>query len=81
MLRKREVLRRGVARVCLGAAAHFGLDVRNLGVSYGFALRTTFAAFLMLERIAVWALFRVYEVAAWTVRLIVAVLDWMGATY
>lgn len=80
-MRKREVLRRGVARVGLGTAAHFGIDARTLGVSYGFALRATVAAFLMLERIALWALVRAYKVAAWTARLIVAMLDWIGATY
>ncbi|KAJ4393397.1 transcriptional repressor general negative regulator of transcription subunit 4 [Gnomoniopsis smithogilvyi] len=81
VMRKREVLRRGVARVGLGTAAHFGIDARTLGVSYGFALRATVAAFLMLERIALWALVRAYKVAAWTARLIVAMLDWIGATY
>lgn len=80
-LRKREVLQRGIARVGLGAAAHFGLEARFLGVGCGFAFRATVAAFLVLERITLWALSRVFEVAIWTVKAIMAILEWVGATY
>lgn len=84
-LRKREMLRRGVARVGLGAAAHFGLDARFLGVSCGFALRTLVSALLIVsiavERIALWMLVRFYSVAVWMVRTLVGMLDWVGATY
>lgn len=80
-LRKREVLRRGVAQVSLGAAAHFGLDARILGVSCGFAFRATVAAFFVLERVTLWALCRVYEVAVWTVRTILMILERLGNMY
>lgn len=80
-LRKREMLQRGVARVGLGAAAHFGLDARFLGVGCGFAFRAIVAAFLVLEKITLWALLRVFEMAIWTVKAIMGILEWVGATY
>lgn len=83
--RKREMLRRGVARVGVGAAAHFGLDARFLGVSCGYALRAMVTALLIVsiivERIALWILVRAYSVAVWMARTLVAMLDWVGATY
>lgn len=83
--RKREVVRRGVARVGLVAAAGFGIDPRVLGISCGFALRAAVATFgilqVVLQRIAAWVLVRACGLAVWTVRALVAVLDWVGATY
>lgn len=83
--KKREILRRGVARVGLVAAANFGIEPRVLGVSCGFALRAAVATLgvvsAVLERIAVWMVLRAYGLAVWTVRALVAVLDWVGATY
>lgn len=83
--RKREILRRGAARVGLAAAANFGVDPRILGGSCGFALRAAVATFWMvsmiLEKVAVWMVVRVYSLAVWTVRALVGVLDWVEATY
>lgn len=83
--RKREILRRGVTRVGLVAAANFGVDPRILGVSCGFALRAAVATFwvvsMILEKVALWMVVRVYSLAMWTVRALVGVLDWVGATY
>lgn len=83
--RKREIFRRGVARVGLVAAANFGIDSRMLGVSYGFALRAAVATIGLLsavfEMITVWMVIRAYGLAVWTVRALIVVLDWVGATY
>lgn len=85
MGRKREILRRGVARVGNSVVAAtgfgYGIDERVLGVSCGFALRATVVAFWMLEKMAVWTLVRVYGLALWTVRALCTLLDWVGATY
>lgn len=79
------MLRRGVARVGLVAAANFGIDPRVLDASCGFALRAAVVTFGVLstvfERIAVWMVVRACALAVWTVRALVAVLDWVGATY
>lgn len=83
------MLQRGIARVGLVASrACFGLDGGVLGVSCGFALRATVAAFVVLgavlEKLAVlslWMVIRAYGMGMWTLRALVALLDWVGATY
>lgn len=87
--RKREILRRGAVRVgrmgMLAASVGFGVDARVLGVSCGFVLRVAMAAFwalsVVVESIAVWFMVRVYGVAMWTVKTLLVMLDWVGATY
>lgn len=83
--KKREMVRRGVARVGLVAAANFGIEPRVLDVSCGFALRAAVATFgllsAVLQRIAAWVVIRACGLAMWTARKLVTVLDWMGATY
>lgn len=91
-LRRRELLQRGIARVGLAASRAVGFDELPfggvLGVSCGFALRATVAAVCMFSvvvaRVAVWmvtAVVGIYSFGAWTVRALVAILDWAGATY
>ncbi|KUI55705.1 hypothetical protein VP1G_03044 [Cytospora mali] len=87
-IRRREMLQRGIARVGLVASrACFGFD-GVLGVSCGFALRATVAAFVVLgavlEKVVVlsfWMAIRTYTVGMWTLKALVALLDWVGATY
>lgn len=59
-----------------------------LGVSCGFALRATVAAFcvfsVVVTKVALWmvtAVVGIYGFGAWTLRALVALLDWVGATY
>lgn len=59
-----------------------------LGVSGGFALRATVAAFVVLgavlEKLAIltlWIVVRAYTLGVWTLRALVSLLDWGGATY
>lgn len=91
-LRRRELLQRGIARVGLAASRAVGFDELRfggvLGVSCGFALRATVAAFCMFSvvvaRVALWmvtVVVGIYSFGAWTVRALVALLDWVGATY
>lgn len=79
------MLRHTVTRVGLAAAANFGIDPPLARFSSGLALRTAVATFgvlsTVLERIAVWMVLRAYALAVWTVRALVSVLDWVGATY
>lgn len=83
-VRKGELLRRGVGRAGVGAAAHLGLDARFLGGSCGFALRAMVSALLIVsivvERIALWMLARFYSVAVWMVKTLVEMLDRVGAS-
>jgi len=91
-LRRRELLQRGIARVGLAASRAVGFDELRfggvLGVSCGFALRATVAAVcifsVVVARVAVWmvtAVVGIYSFGAWTVKALVALLDWVGATY
>lgn len=79
------MVRRGVARVGLVAAANFGIEPRVLDMSCGFALRAVVSVFgvlsTVLERIAIWMVVRACGLAVWTVKALVAVLDWVGAEY
>lgn len=57
-------------------------------MSCGFALRATVAAVCMFSvvvaRVALWvvtAVVGLYSFGVWTVRALVALLDWVGATY
>ncbi|KAK2599525.1 hypothetical protein N8I77_011275 [Diaporthe amygdali] len=91
-LRRRELLQRGIARVGLAASRAVGFDDLRfggaLGVSCGFALRATVAVFCMFSvvvaKVALWMVTVVvgmYGFGAWTLRALVALLDWVGATY
>lgn len=91
-LRRRELLQRGIARVGLAASRAVGFDELRfggaLGVSCGFALRATVAAVCMFSvvvaKLALWVVtvvVGIYSFGAWTVRALVALLDWVGATY
>ncbi|KAG6361736.1 hypothetical protein INS49_009964 [Diaporthe citri] len=88
-LRRRELLQRGIARVGLAASRAVGFDELRfggvLGVSCGFALRATVAAVCMFSVVvAMWmvtVVVGIYRFGAWTVRALVALLDWVGATY
>lgn len=87
--RKREVLGRGALRVgrmgVLAASAGFGVDARMLDMSCGVALRLAMAALLVvskvLEKVALWFLIRAYGVVVWTMKTLLWMLDWIGATY
>lgn len=57
-------------------------------MSCGFALRATVAAVCMFSvvvaRVTMWmvtVVVGIYSFGAWTVRALVALLDWVGATY
>ncbi|KAF3761869.1 hypothetical protein M406DRAFT_358120 [Cryphonectria parasitica EP155] len=81
--RKREVLRRGAARVgqmgVLAASVGSGVDAHVLNISCGLALRTVIAAFwivsTVLEKFAMWFVIRAYGVAVWTMKTLLLILN------
>lgn len=83
--KRRKGLRRGVITLGHGVVTAtgfgYGIDERVLGVSCGFTLRATIAAFWMVEIVVMLMLVSIYALAIRTVRALCTLLDWAGASY